>query len=103
MGHIKPESTVFISLLAKFFDLLKHRFDVILVDAPPVLETMGNVKHLISLVDGVIYVVKSGGVSIKDVKEATNYLKDSKTKIIGTILNQVKIGRGYYNYYGYYK
>jgi Mrp family chromosome partitioning ATPase len=73
------------------------------VDAPPVLETMGNVRHLISLVDGVIYVVKSGSTSIKDVKEATNYLKEYKTKIIGTILNQVKIGEGYYKYYGYYK
>ncbi len=99
VGNIKHDSTIFIALLAKFFDLLKHRFDVILVDAPPVLETMGNVRHLISLVDGVIYVVKSGRVSIKDVKEATNYLKEYKSKIIGVILNQVKIGGGYYGYY----
>ncbi len=102
IGHIKPDSAIFISLLAKFFDLLKHRFDVILVDVPPVLETMGNVRHLISLVDGVIYVVESGSVSIKDVKEATSYLKDSKAKIIGVILNKVKIGGGYY-YKSYYK
>ncbi len=103
VGNIKHDNTIFIELLAKFFDLLKHRFDLILVDAPPVLETMGNVRHLISLVDGVIYVVRSGHVSIKDVKEATNYLKEGKSKIIGAILNQVKIGGGYYKYYGYYK
>ena len=102
IGHLRPDSTIFIALLAKFFDLLKQRFDVILVDAPPVIETMGNVRHLISLVDNVIYVVQSGRLSIKDIKEATNYLKEEKSKIVGVILNQVKIGRGSYNDYGYY-
>ncbi len=32
-------------LLAKFLDILKQRFDVVLVDAPPVSETMCSVTH----------------------------------------------------------
>ncbi|MFQ5965927.1 MAG: DUF4388 domain-containing protein, partial [Candidatus Scalinduaceae bacterium] len=96
-GNKKVEGLLQLTLLAKFLDIFKQRFDVVLVDAPPVLEAMGYVRSLVSLVDGVIFVVRSGHVSVKAVNEATNYLNE--TKIIGAILNGVKISRNYYGYY----
>ena len=69
-----------------------------LIDAPPLLETRGEIRPLLPLVDGVVFVIKSGHVSVKLVNEATTYLKEAKTKIIGTILNQAKIDNSYYGY-----
>jgi hypothetical protein len=95
-GSTKPDSLLYFTLLAKFLDILKQRFNVVLVDAPPILETMSSVKPLFSLVDGVIFVVKSGHASVKVINEATNCIKEAQTKIIGAVLNQVKAGHGYY-------
>lgn len=96
------EGLLHYAVVTKVLDILRQHFDVVLVDAPPVLEAMGSVKPLASLSDGIIFVVKSGNISIRNIKDATEYLKENNAKIIGTILNQVKIGGGYY-YGRYYK
>ena len=93
---VKPDGLSYFTLLGKFFDILKRHFNVVLVDAPPLLDTMGSVKPLLSLVDGVIFVIKPGQVSIKNINEAVSCIKESQTKIIGAVLNQVKKGQGYY-------
>ncbi len=98
IGHTRPEGPLNYALFARFLDILKQHFDVVLIDAPPLLETMGEIRPLLPLVDGVVFVIKSGHVSVKLVNEATTYLKEAKTKIIGTILNQVKIDNSYYGY-----
>jgi Mrp family chromosome partitioning ATPase len=98
IGHTRPEGPLNYALFARFLDILKQHFDVVLIDAPPLLETMGETRPLLPLVDGVVLVIKSGHVSVKLVKEATTYLKEAKTKIIGTILNQAKIDNSYYGY-----
>lgn len=80
------------TLLAKFLEVLKQRYNVVLVDAPPILETMNAIQPVLSLVDGVIFVIKAGQVSFKNVNEAVNCIKESQTSIIGTVLNEVKAG-----------
>ena len=70
IGNVDSQGPLYYSLLSKYIDILKQHFDVILMDAPPVLETMGGIKSLVSLVDGVIFVVKSGHVSSGNIKEA---------------------------------
>ena len=85
------------TLFAKFLDVLKHRYNVVLVDAPPILDTRNVVQPLLSMVDGVIFVIKSGQVSIKNVNEAVNCINESRTRIIGAVLNQVK--KDQVNYY----
>ncbi|MDR4497503.1 MAG: P-loop NTPase [Candidatus Scalindua sp.] len=93
---VKPDGLSYFALLGKFLGILKQHFNVVLVDAPPILETMGSFKPLLSLVDGVIFVIKPGQVSIKNINEAVSCIKESETKIIGTVLNQTKKGQGYY-------
>jgi uncharacterized protein involved in exopolysaccharide biosynthesis/Mrp family chromosome partitioning ATPase len=89
---------IYYTLLSKFLTILKQHYHVVLVDVPPILDTMNSVKPLYSLVDGVIFVIKSGQVSAKHINEAVNYIKESETKIIGTVLNQAKEEKG--QYYG---
>ncbi len=85
-------------LLGKFLDIIKRRFDVVLIDAPPVLAS-ANAVALSSLADGVIFVVKSGHLSVKAINEATTSLKEANVNIVGTVLNQVKVKKGYDHYY----
>ncbi len=85
---------LYFSLLSKFLTILKQHYHVVLVDAPPIRDTMNSVKPLFSLVDGVIFVIKSGQESASNINEATNCIKESKTKIMGAVLNQVKNEKG---------
>ena len=95
-GSEKFGSLLYFTLLSKFLGILKQHFNVILVDAPPILDTKNSFKQLFSMVDGVIFVIKSGQVSIKDANEAVNCIKESQTKIVGAVLNQVKNVQKYY-------
>ncbi len=86
----KLEGTVYYTLIEKILDILKQSYDVVLIDAPPLLYMGGMVKPLLHMVDGVFFVVKSGKVSVKQVNEAKSILNESGINVIGTILNQVK-------------
>ena len=91
MASSKSNAQVNLTLLSKYLDILKHRFDVVLVDAPPLLDAAGAAP-LSALADGVIFVVKAGHLSVKVLNEAKTGLDEAKAKIIGAILNQVKVG-----------
>lgn len=96
MASGKAIGALNLTLLAKFLDILKQRFDVILVDTAPLLDGPG-VAPLNAVADRVIFVVKAGHLSVKLINEALSSIPDDK--ILGAILNQVKVGRDYYHYY----
>jgi succinoglycan biosynthesis transport protein ExoP len=83
---------VYFMILEKFLNILKKHFDIILVDAPPVLVGASAVP-LSLLSDGVVFVVKAGHLSAKVINEATASLKEANINILGAVLNQVKIGK----------
>lgn len=88
----------YLMVIEKFLDILKKRFDVILIDAPPVLDVASSLP-LSLLADGVIYVVKAGHLSSKTINEAVTFLKEAQANILGAVLNQVKLEKkGYYKY-----
>ena len=92
-------STVyFVSLMEKFLNILRDHYDVVLVDAAPILETMCSAKPLFSIVDGIIFVAKSGHVSVKQIKEAGDHLKKANANVVGAILNNVKERNSYSGY-----
>jgi Mrp family chromosome partitioning ATPase len=73
-------------LLRKVLDILKHKFDVVIIDTPPVDAAAGTFT-LSSLADGIVFVIKAGHLSYKIINQAVDHLP--KDKIIGTVLNQV--------------
>jgi polysaccharide biosynthesis transport protein len=93
-------STLNIVLLRKFLDLLKKRFDVVLMDTPPVLDAGpsvplgGSAVPIGTLADGVVMVIKAGHLSFKILNEAKNAMAD--LKIIGAVINQNRIAPSYY-------
>ncbi|BBO18612.1 conserved hypothetical protein [Candidatus Brocadia pituitae] len=95
-GHVNPDSPIYFGLLSKFLYLLKQQCDVVLVDAPPMMEAMNTAMPLLNFADGVIFVVKSGQVPVEAINKVTTCMKENNARILGAILNQAKTGDYYY-------
>ena len=80
---------------------LKHDFEYIIVDTPPVGEIVDGLQ-LTRLVDGVVMVVRSGVTPKSMAQLAASRLKQVRANLLGTVLNGVKpIGSyGYAYAYG---
>ena len=82
---------------------LKKRFDVLVIDSPPVLPA-SDALLLAPEIDGVVLVIKSGLVNREMVKKTVEQLKLAHANLLGVVLSQVDMKReSYYKYYsGYY-
>lgn len=81
---------------------LKQRFDVMILDTPPILPA-SDALLLSPQVDGVIMIVKTGQINRNLVKKALEQLQMAQANILGVVLNQSDFKRhGYYKYYSKY-
>jgi succinoglycan biosynthesis transport protein ExoP len=85
--------------------LAKERFDVVLIDTPPVLAVIDPVV-ISSLVDCTVLVIRAGKTTRKPLARAMSELRKAKSEITGVIFNEVKLGpqgsgTPYYHYYQY--
>jgi capsular exopolysaccharide synthesis family protein len=83
------------------YNTLTQAFDIILVDAPPVL-AVADASILASYLDGVILVASAGEVSKDQINSAKEQLQKVKANILGVVLNKVPVGNGSYYYQYYY-
>jgi protein-tyrosine kinase len=74
----------------------------LLIDTPPILP-VAEARILSKLVDGVIFVVREGGVGMTDLQEALDGVQ--RDKVLGIVYNNVRpeslAGRYHYYYNGY--
>jgi len=68
---------------------LKSDFDLILVDAPPVIP-YSDASALSSQMDGVLLVVQSGRTRREDIQQVQATLQDNQAKVLGVVLNRQK-------------
>lgn len=76
-------------------------FDIVIVDSPPVLG-LGDASALASQVDGILFVVRSGSVTNREISHAVDQLKKAGGRIIGCVMNAIDPVDGYGYYYNYY-
>jgi len=88
-GKNKLSGVFSLALLGKILKMLKTRYDVILVDTPPLLEVVEAVP-LAALVDGVVLVIRAGRLPAKSLVEAVESLKSAEVKILGVVLNDLR-------------
>ena len=82
---------------------LKTQFDLIIVDAPPVLPVT-DPGILASQADGVLLVVRAGKTQRKTVVAAQELLKKARANLLGCVLTHVEYYLpGYAKYYHYYR
>lgn len=79
---------------------VKHIYDYVLVDMPPVL-AVTDAAVLSQKVDGIVFVIKSGKISPDEAKLAKTRLEQAGANILGAVLNAVPQRHGGYGY-GYY-
>lgn len=106
-GRMTPNPTELLGN-KRFEELLEKsraEYDVVLIDTPP-LGSVIDMAVIAPKVDGAILVVEANKCSYRFVQDIKKQLELANTRILGVVLNKVKVEKGgYYNKYykGYYK
>jgi len=96
----KPSDLLFTKQFLAFMQILSHRFDHVIVDAPPVLAAadagiMGNSAG------NTLLVVKSGVNPIREIAQCKKQLAQNSVELTGIILNSIKMTKRSKSYGGY--
>jgi polysaccharide chain length determinant protein (PEP-CTERM system associated) len=102
-GDIPPNPSELLSsnAMRKALNLLQQRYDLIVLDSPPVI-AVTDAAVLSTRVDAVLLVVSSGYVTRKEVDRALQLLGNVRANLVGVLLNGLDIKRIYGSYYYYY-
>lgn len=96
-----PAETLDSQTMKDFIALMSERYDVIIMDSPPIIAVTDS-EILANLVDATILVV-SAGTTEKDLMEkSVELLSGENSSLIGTVLNNFAYKNGYGSYYKYY-
>lgn len=74
--------------LAVLLNELKQRFDMIILDGPPVVP-LADMNRYAELSDGILMVVRAGVTRMSFLKQALSSLDQHRSKIVGTVLSRV--------------
>jgi tyrosine-protein kinase Etk/Wzc len=82
---------------------LKEKYEMILFDSPPVI-AVTDAAVLSTLLDGVVLIASSGHTSREALSRAITLLENVNGRLIGGVLNKIKVENVYgsYHYYYYY-
>jgi capsular exopolysaccharide synthesis family protein len=80
---------------------LSERFDVVLIDSPPVLP-VADAMILSSYVDAVLLVVSAGQTRRGELRRTAEKLAQAKASVVGAVLNKAS-AQEEYGYYGGYQ
>ena len=107
-GPIPPNAAELLDSqrMQQMLEDLSARFDVILMDSPPLL-AVADAAILARMASGVVMVVEAGATRLEGALGALAQLQKAGAKILGAVINGVRIrrrgaGSGYYYYYYYY-
>ncbi|MCM3023147.1 CpsD/CapB family tyrosine-protein kinase [Weizmannia ginsengihumi] len=102
-GPIPPNPAELLASIAmqEFLHETLEKFDVVLLDTPPVL-AVTDAQILANECDGTVLVVSSGQTEIEAAKKAKEMLISTSTPLLGVVLNnkKAKHAQHYYYYYG---
>lgn len=103
-GHPEnPAELLESTSMKKILATLKAQFDVVIIDAPPVLP-VADPGILAAQADGVLLVVRAGRTQRKTAAQAQALLTQMKANILGCVLTHVEYYLpGYYRYYHAYR
>jgi capsular exopolysaccharide synthesis family protein len=87
--------------MKQVIETLAANFDYIIIDSPPV-SSFADSLILSSLVEGVIIVVKGGTTPREMAQRTKTHLQSVGAKILGVVINQIKLQPHDYYYYSTY-
>src|SRR5579872_3066617 len=90
------------SILEKILAEAEQDYDLVIVDAPPLLG-FAEPLQMAAVVDGVVIITMAGQTNRKAVAGVLNSLRRIKANIVGVVLNEIRADMSdRYYYYGYY-
>lgn len=102
-GPIPPNPSELLnsSRMRTLIEAAKNSFDIVIVDAPPMLQVT-DAQILAGQVDGVVLVVRQGVAQKAALRRCVQLAKIAKANLLGFVLNDVRSEDGGYGYgYGY--
>ena len=103
-GHLSkytPSELFNSARLRDLFSDLKSYFDMIIIDAPPLIP-VSDPLLLGSEIDGALFVVKAGKTQKPVIRRALRLLKDARITTLGVVLNNMQHALPYYYEYQFY-
>ncbi|KOS69860.1 capsular biosynthesis protein [Lysinibacillus contaminans] len=101
-GPLPPNPVELLS--SKTMDILmqdlRKDYDIVILDAPPLL-SVSDAQILSNKCDGTLLIVNMDVAQKVDVLKAKATLSSSKAKILGVVLNNIKIPKNHYYYQTY--
>jgi capsular exopolysaccharide synthesis family protein len=85
-GTVTASSLFYSSRMSELLGRLRAEFDMVLVDAPPMIH-LADARVLGRLADGVILVVRAGRTPLHSALYACQRFAEDGTRVLGTILN----------------
>lgn len=100
-GPIPPNPSELLGSRAmkEFVCSVAQEYDYVLFDAPPV-NAVTDSQVIAGLVDGTIFVIRSGQSDERHVKQALDSLRKVDAKVLGAVLNDRKLEKNVNYYYG---
>lgn len=80
---------------------LVNKYEMVFIDAPPII-SVTDAAILASFLDGVILIVRYGQAERSMVVKAKELLNKVNAKILGVVLNRIKVDKHQEQYYYYY-
>ena len=99
-GHVPPNPSELLAseAMRTLLNAAKARYDYVLIDLPPILET-SDAGVLAPLVSAYIVVVRAGYSRIDAVCDAISTMQSMHANVAGCVLNDVNTKRGFGYYY----
>jgi succinoglycan biosynthesis transport protein ExoP len=99
-GSVPPNPTELLgsAKMVETMAQIRETYDYVVIDSSPVLPVSDSLL-LSKLVDGVMLVANGSGTPRQHVKAACARLEYARAKILGVVLNKIKIHSGGYHYY----
>ena len=114
-GHdvSNPVSLVDSPFFKQMLDKLSERFDMIIIDSPPIGMVI-DAAEIADSCDGTVLVIEYNKTRLREIRECKYQMEQSGTPVLGCIINKVSFetlsakkyyNKSYYNHYssGYYR
>lgn len=85
--------------MSEFLQMAVEEYDLVLFDTPPLL-AVADAQILANICEASILVVGSGKTAIDKLSKAKDHLLAAKAKLLGGVLNNQKMEKHNYYYYG---
>ncbi|HDY64912.1 MAG TPA: polysaccharide biosynthesis tyrosine autokinase [Phycisphaerae bacterium] len=96
-----PSELIGSCVFGDLLETLSQKYDQILIDSPPILP-VADARIIASIADATILVLRAGKSSRKLSEHAVRILRGSGARILGAVMNDIRIQRSSRNYgYGY--